>query len=333
VYVGIGGKLDTSAGNVIVDGGQVSVLPAKSVTAITTGVPPGTLKVATALNVFNSATPAVTALGCDNVWIGGALEFGNAPDDALINTAFTNYVKTGGTVKVGTASSVASTKTVTVPAGKILNVAAALTLEAGAELVANGTVNVGSASSLILTGAAGTTGAKISGAGGLVAGATTITGEWQAVDTAGTAAVTIKATSGTTSSIAGTVGNAFTAGAGGLITQAAGAGNDLTIAGSTTIALGGVFATPVGKIVLTGDNTNPAVLTLIGTITGETGLTTGVAAGSIAITNAILVGTNVTGTTDAGTHSNLGSLIGSASANTITAGTINVTLNASATIK
>jgi hypothetical protein len=330
VYVGIGGKLDTSAGTVIVDGGQVSVLPAKSVAAITAGVPPGTLVIASDASVTDKE--GTTALKTDKVWIGGALELvGTAPTVALINAAFT-YVQPGGAVKVGTDSTVAATETVTVPEGKSLNVAAALNLDAGAELVATGDVNVVVTSgSLVLAGTVGTAVAKISGAGNIVAGATTITGTWQLAGTAGS--VAIEATSGTSSIITASGTSAvLTAGTGGVITQAAVGSNSLTIAGSTTIALGGVFATPVGTIVLTGDATNPAVLTLKGTITGDTSLTTAVGTGSIAITNAILTGAgSIAGS--AGANSNLGLLIGSESANTITAGTSNVTLNSSATIK
>jgi hypothetical protein len=246
VYVGIGGTLDVSDGKVIVDGGQVSVLPAKSIAAIAAGVPPGTLKVADADSVINNATPPATALGGDNVWIGGALEF-TTPTEALINTAFTDYVKTGGTVNVDADVTVADTETVTVPAGKILNVAADLTLDAGAELVATGTVNVAATGSLVLTAAASAGGAKISGAGGVNAGATTITGAWQAV---GTGTVTIeenKITASATTAV-------LTGGTGGVINVTA---DTLTVVGTIDI-------TTAGTVTLTGDATTAGSLLLKG---------------------------------------------------------------------
>ncbi|MDR2795077.1 MAG: hypothetical protein LBB47_00005 [Spirochaetaceae bacterium] len=189
---------------------------------------------------------------------------------------------------------------------------------------------------LVLTAVAGNNGAKLvitAGTGGVKAGATTITGEWQAVGTAGT--VTIAATDTATSSITASANTvAFTAGTGGTITQAAEEDNNLLIGANTTIALGGDKDAAVGAIVLTGDNTNPAVLTLIGKITGET-LTTPVDAGDIEIDNAVLADTNaITGLTDSGPNNNLGSLIGATENNTITAGgsSDDVTLNSEATI-
>jgi hypothetical protein len=122
-------------------------------------------------------------------------------------------------------------------------------------------------SSLVLAGSLGTLGATISGAGEVKAGATTITGAWQAVTAAGEtpADITIKATAAKTAeaSITGAANNALTAGTGGTITQRAVADNNLTIGAVTTIALGGTSATePVGKIKLTQDGTNPGKLTL-----------------------------------------------------------------------
>jgi hypothetical protein len=133
-----------------------------------------------------------------------------------------------------------------------------LTVAAGAELAVAGTVTAGT-DGLVLTGAADSGGAKLSGAGKVVAAKTEITGVWQAVGASGT--VTITATDANASVITGDTA-VLTAGAGGTITQTAGASNNLTIAANTTIALGGTDAsTPVGKISLT-KGTDPGKLTL-----------------------------------------------------------------------
>jgi hypothetical protein len=255
VYVGIGGKLDTSAGNVIVDGGQVSVLPAKSVAAITAGVPPGTLVIANALNVFNSATPAVTALGGDNVWIGGALEL-TTPTEALINTAFTDYVKAGGAVNVaGTAGTVADNATVTVPAGKSLNVAAT-----GKLVFTNNTSTV-----VLLVGASleatdtsvlaseGTTTADGSGISLTVAAAGTLgtpTGYTSNDPSPGASIVLTSATAGTQSATAYVIGNAsFTIA--GLASDAGGTAAVVSTAAATA-AIGGITAGTGTAVILAG---------------------------------------------------------------------------------
>ena len=167
----------------------------------------------------------------------------------------------------------------TVPGGVELETGSyALTVDAGVTLTVKGTVTITQPSgSLVLTGAASTGGAKISGAGEIVAAQTKITGEWQAVDT-GSDKITIAATSADASSITAGSTAVFTAGPGGTITQKEGANNNLTIAANTTIALGGSTA-KVGEIVLTGDNSNPGKLTL----TNDTSIiSTGNSAGSAA---------------------------------------------------
>jgi hypothetical protein len=139
VYVGIGGTLDVSAGNVIVgEGGSVSVLPVKSAAAITTGVPPGTLKVATALSVNDGEATAKTVLGTDKVWIGGALAIGGTfTDVAALATPF-KYVGNGGTLDISVATvtgSTPSTLVAAIPQGKNLKATAA-----GAEAAATTTL-------------------------------------------------------------------------------------------------------------------------------------------------------------------------------------------------
>ncbi|GHV19318.1 hypothetical protein FACS189494_00560 [Spirochaetia bacterium] len=146
-----------------------------------------------------------------------------------------------------------STK-VTVPAGFDLAIAGTLRLNGNSSGVA----------SLALTGATGTGGAKITGTGKLVAGKTEIvggTGGWQAVGlgAANDNTVTIAAVAGSTVAVtaniasSGDQGATLTAGAGASITQLAGLSNNLTIAASTTIDLGGTIATSttVGAINLT----------------------------------------------------------------------------------
>ena len=128
---------------------------------------------------------------------------------------------------------------------------------------ANKVIDVGTSGSLILTGAS-SNGAQLAATGKLTAGATEITGVWQAVDSGSNSdTITIAATgteaSSITASAATVVFTAVDSGSG-VITQAAVANNALTIAAATTVALGG-DGTEVGKIVLKGDATNPGKLT------------------------------------------------------------------------
>jgi hypothetical protein len=142
-----------------------------------------------------------------------------------------------------------------------------LTVKQNSTLTITGTATLdtttGSLGSLALTaGTTGTTAAKLTGPGKVIAGKTEIFGGangWEAVGTYATAAdiITIAVTSTTASSITST--NAandgkLTAGTGASITQTAGSGNALTIAADTTIDLKGT-TTKVGSIVLKGDAT------------------------------------------------------------------------------
>jgi hypothetical protein len=133
-----------------------------------------------------------------------------------------------------------------------------LTVAAGAELALGSALTLAPNTGGLVLSAADTTGAKISGTEGVAAGKTTITGIWQAVGASGT--VTIAATGAATSSITASAAAAvLTAGTAGTITQAAEAGNLLTIAANTTIALGG-DGTEVGKILLKGAAANSGEL-------------------------------------------------------------------------
>jgi hypothetical protein len=130
-----------------------------------------------------------------------------------------------------------------------------LTVAAGAELAIAGTVTAGT-DGLVLTSAADSGGAKLSGAGKVVAAKTEITGVWQAVGASGT--VTIAATDADESSITASADTAvLTAGTGGTITQGTGEDNNLKIAANTTIDLKGTIAAPtaVGVIKLAESTT------------------------------------------------------------------------------
>jgi hypothetical protein len=201
------------------------------------------------------------------------------------------------------------------------------TVKAGKKIENAGTIILGADASLLLTGAAGEDGAKLTGAGKLVAALTEITGVWQAV---GTGAITITATEGgTASTIAGSESLVvLTAGAGGVISQDSGENNNLTIAGSTTVALG-----EVGSIILTTADTNGGKITLADGMSVLTGTlaTEDVAAGSLVIAD-IHIGSAIIGSASA---TKFGTLIGADDNNTLvgtssTAGT--ATINAATVI-
>jgi hypothetical protein len=132
-----------------------------------------------------------------------------------------------------------------------------LTIAVDKTLTNNGTVALTNNGSLVLAGGAASTsniGAKLTGAGTLTAGATIITGNWQAVMSvyALSKTITIKATGDTTAEIKGTDSNvSFKAlAAGASITQLTGAGNNLTIGVDTEINLAGSGTAKTGEIVL-----------------------------------------------------------------------------------
>jgi hypothetical protein len=203
-----------------------------------------------------------------------------------------------------------------------LELAKDLTLETTTTISNAGTITLGADGSLLLNGA-DSNGAKLTGTGKLVAALTEITGEWQAGSIAGS--LTIKAGTGTESTIAGSE-SVLTAGPGGKITQKAGDGNNLTIAGSTTVALGGDATTPIGSIVLTTAAKGGQITLADGAIISgsiATSEDTSVAAGSVSIEGVIVAG-SISGGTLSAESKTLGFLAGSASLNTLV-GTISAT--------
>jgi hypothetical protein len=194
--------------------------------------------------------------------------------------------------------------------------AAGKDITATKQITNNGTFTLGADGSLLLKSAADGD-AKLTGTGKLVAASTEIEGVW-AGSVAGSLTITAKA-GGTESIIAGSE-SVFKAGEGGVITQKAGEGNNLTIAGSTTVALG---ATPegaaLGKIILTGDEANGGKITLAGTdavISGSIGASTdvSVAAGSVTIIGVDTVSAgSISGGTLSSESKTLGFLAGSES--------------------
>jgi hypothetical protein len=222
-------------------------------------------------DVTVTSTKALTLGGTDTVTLAAtkSIKVGTsavltAGVDAVL-TPVTGATLTAATNKLtlGAANLTLTSGALTVATGATLTLDKVLTVAAGAELVATGDVTVtASTGGLVLTGAAGSGGAKLSGAGNVTAGATEITGIWQAVDGTGSATITIEASSAVASSITASDSNVvLTAGTGGTITQTAESGNKLTIAADTTIDLGGTAAA-VGSLVLTGDGTNPGEIEL-----------------------------------------------------------------------
>jgi uncharacterized repeat protein (TIGR02543 family) len=243
-----------------------------------------------------------------------------------LTAAETLATNLGGDTKA-TVNGATVTLTTNVDLSSPVTVLAGVTLDVG-----NYTLTIGTSGSLVLTGDA-SNGAQISGTGKVVAAKTEITGIWQAV---GSGDVTIAASSTTESSITASADTVvLTAGTGGIITQLAEASNNLTIAANTTIDLQGTESAAVGKLILTGDGTNPAEIKLANAATSivKTGLTAGTNAFSAATqigtktfaagtTGAAVITTNVDGATGkfatltAGTD-NFG-LKGGDSSNTIT---------------
>jgi hypothetical protein len=210
-------------------------------------------------------------------------------------------VKEGGLIEVTRADPTINGpgKGITLGAPGTLNITATATAPVTAALELkieeNGTVKLSDGSSLVLEASTTTAGgAKLTGLGKLVAGATEIVGGpetagWQAVFTDGSTAtvpdiatenITIKAGPATDpnktiiqANVADTSNDAasFNAvGPGATIAQRALEGNLLTIAASTKIALeentSGTPASPdMGSLMLLGDTTNPGEIKLLGT--------------------------------------------------------------------
>jgi hypothetical protein len=221
-------------------------------------------------------------------------------------------VGTGNVTIAAGASTAPATSTITASANTVVFTAGeggTITQNAGASnnltIAANTTVALGAGSSVVLTGATGTAGAKLTSTGKVAAGKTEITGVWQAVDTGSdSATVTIAATSADASTITASAATvSLKAGTGGTITQAAGSGNKLTIAADTTVALGGAAA-KLGEIVLknssTANATDNGKLTLVGTIT------TGNMAGTNQASGAVLSADGETEVSNATTYTKIG---------------------------
>jgi hypothetical protein len=126
VYVGIGGILDTSAGEVkVVDNGIIYVLSGKTVTG---GVNPGTLVIKNAGSVnYGAETGAATVLGTDKgkVLIGGTLKLDNATATVSDITAAFGYINSVN-LDAGTNTELTPTAAVgiTIPTGKTLTIQA-----------------------------------------------------------------------------------------------------------------------------------------------------------------------------------------------------------------
>jgi hypothetical protein len=174
-----------------------------------------------------------------------------------LSTDVTNFLVAKGNVitlgSVTAAQNITVNGTLKVPSGAATFAPTGdIVVAAGGELNLVGSANltVAGGKTLTLTGAAATGGAKLTGAGKVVAGKTEIVGDtgWQAV---GTGTVEIKALTGTTASITASAPTAVLTAAGGTpaITQAA--GSELTIAANTTVHLAGTASTAVGSITLT----------------------------------------------------------------------------------
>jgi hypothetical protein len=176
-----------------------------------------------------------------------------------------------------TMQSAASPTTDIIVAAKVtLNTGAfALTIPAGKKLDNKGTVNIDASGSVVLIGGTAGTGAKLTGAGKVVAGATEIVGGadgWQAI-TANVAIATPSSNADKEATITGTGGGVLKAGTGATITQTASkAGNKLTLTSVT------VDVSAAGSIVLAVGAANPGRLELSGTATAgivKTGSATG----------------------------------------------------------
>ncbi|MFP3091521.1 hypothetical protein LQZ21_14485 [Treponema sp. TIM-1] len=142
----------------------------------------------------------------------------------------------------------------TVPEDQGLNIPAAKTLVIGAgkTLTYDGQVTIAATGNLVLATDSTTSVGKIAGAGSITAGATTITGAWEAVGDAPDPGVLtiLSAAAGATITATGDAIGLKASAAGATITQALGSGNALTIGAATTITLGGTNTTPLGAILL-----------------------------------------------------------------------------------
>jgi hypothetical protein len=157
---------------------------------------------------------------------------------------------------------VSASQALRIPANEGITTPTTLTIAAGSTFTYNGQVTLATTTgtgSLVL--ASGATGAKIAGTGTITAGATVITGNWEATGTtdgiltilSATTGATITATSGATGLKASAAGAAIVQGTANL--------NFLVIGVGTTIDLAGTINAKVGEIILTA-GTNPGALKL-----------------------------------------------------------------------
>ena len=182
-----------------------------------------------------------------------------------------------------------------------LNVSTSLTIAAGKalDIAADGVVALTGTGSLVLATDSPTSVGKITGAGTLTAGATTITGAWEATASGSSpGTLTIASASAVTATITADGTNATglkASAAGATITQLAGTTNNaLTIGEKTEINLAGTGTTKAGEITLVS-GANPGKLTfaaatskvLVGAGTGGSAISglTGLAIGGKAIVN------------------------------------------------
>ncbi|GMO36223.1 MAG: hypothetical protein Ta2F_12150 [Termitinemataceae bacterium] len=313
--------------------------------------------------ILNSGSGTIGKLAA-SLEIGVGATFAGTVSDAdgkaiNIKEAATVDIITAGGTAVANVSPGASVNGITIPGNAVtpakltgLTTAILATLEEDFTVPAGGILEIDSGSTLTikatkkltLAGAGATLGAKITGAGKIRVGQSDIVGGvagWQAV---GTGNIVITADSADESSIAASAaGTTLTAtGVNGdatrpSITANVGktAGNNLTIAADTTIALGGVGAAPVGSIVLT-DNANKGKLTLAAAsavITTGNADTNTVINGAATSLGGATVGASVVIKADSETGGGtnyVGSITGAASTNTITttaASTTDITIS------
>jgi hypothetical protein len=164
-----------------------------------------------------------------------------------------------------------TTEDFVVPDDKTLTIpeSTTLTIASGSTLTYNGLVTI-EATGVLKLATAATAGARIAGIGTITAGATTITGSWEAVGIADTGALSITGadTGATIAGIETKTSGLKASAAGATITQNAGESNNLVIEANTTIDLDGT-ETEVGVIILKNDTaqaapTNNGKLTLSG---------------------------------------------------------------------
>jgi hypothetical protein len=192
-----------------------------------------------------------------------------APTTEVIALA-ANAVTTGNFV-------VAASQILKIPANDDFTQATTLTIAAGATFTYNGQVILedGTGNLALVTGA---TGAKITGTGTITAGATVITGAWEAAGTDGTLTIESAETGATINPATGATGLTASAAGATIIQNGGTESNALVIPANTEIKLAGTSATAkVGEIILKGHGTHPGSISLAAASslisTGNTGTT------------------------------------------------------------